>query len=187
LWVLPDAFDRHQGPDATKKGWESAEIRILLSVMGEGPSSPFISLAGEYTLRALVRLTERGGGPVTTAELAEAIHAPTAYLTRTLRPLIDAGVLSARRGVGGGYTLVRDPASITLLDALRIVGGCRALHEKEEPEHQEEEDEGPIERVIHRAEEKCQEILSSATLADLADSSCPGGSMGAIVPLRIDR
>lgn len=163
--------------------------------MGEGPSSPFISLAGEYTLRALVRLTERGGGPVTTAELAEAIHAPTAYLTRTLRPLIDAGVLSARRGVGGGYTLIRDPASITLLDALRIVGGCRAVHE-EDPRHEdggqdespvEPRDEGPIERVIHRAEQKCCQVLSSATLADLADSSCPGGSMGPMVPLRIDR
>lgn len=153
--------------------------------MGDGPSSPFISLAGEYTLRALVRLTERGGGPVTTAELAEAIHAPTAYLTRTLRPLIEAGVLTARRGVGGGYTLARDPASITLLDALRIVGGCSALHEDEA--EQCSDDEAPIQRVIHRAEDKCCQVLSSATLADVADASRPGGSMSEIVPLRIDR
>jgi len=151
--------------------------------MGEGPSSPFISLAGEYTLRALVRLTERGGGPVTTAELAATIHAPTAYLTRTLRPLIDAGVLTARRGVGGGYTLVRDPATITLLDVLRIVGGCAALHDDDDGAAPD----GPIARVVARAEAECRRILSSVTLADVADPSRPGGSMGPIEPPRRDR
>lgn len=157
--------------------------------MGEGPSSPFITRAGEYALRALVRLAEREGGVVTAHELAGAIHAPPAYLSRVLRPFIDAGVLSAKRGAGGGFLLVRRPDEISLLDVLTIVGGCTALHSNELAP--DDADAPPfthaIARVIRRAERECLAVLASATLADVAEPTRPGGYTGAIVPLRVER
>jgi Rrf2 family protein len=157
--------------------------------MGEGPSSPFITRAGEYALRALIRLAERDGAPVTAHELAGAIHAPPAYLSRVLRPFIDAGVLSAKRGAGGGFRLLRDPGHITLLEALIIVGGCTALHDAA-PDPADPDDPPfthAIETVIRRAEVECLALLAATTIADVAEPSRPGGFTGAIVPLAVDR
>lgn len=46
---------------------------------------------------------------------------PAGYLAKVLQPLAKAGVVSAQRGLGGGYVLERDVAELSLLDVINAV------------------------------------------------------------------
>jgi len=82
-----------------------------------------ISQTAEYSLRAVVHLARIGGGPAVTEEIAEATMVPKGYLARILRDLSKAGILSARRGIGGGFALAIPAGKITLWDVLDACDG----------------------------------------------------------------
>ncbi len=48
---------------------------------------------------------------------------PHKYLEQILLNLKNAGILEAKRGVGGGYSLGRDPENISLGEIIRVVEG----------------------------------------------------------------
>jgi len=77
-----------------------------------------ITQTAEYALRAVVYLARIGGGPAVTEEIAEVTHVPPGYLARILRDLSKAGLLTARRGVGGGFALAKPAGTITVWDVL---------------------------------------------------------------------
>jgi len=123
-----------------------------------------VSQAGEYALRAVVRLAVAGGGPLSTRELAGATRAPAGYLSKALRSLVEAGVLRARRGVGGGFSLARPAGEITVLEVLRAAGGspiaarppCAALRGR------------TLERILVDALDQVHRSLDGTTIEDLA-------------------
>jgi Rrf2 family nitric oxide-sensitive transcriptional repressor len=55
----------------------------------------------EYALRAAVWLADHDDGQ-TTQEIAEATKVPPSYLAKVLQSLRRAGLVHAKRGVGGG-------------------------------------------------------------------------------------
>lgn len=59
--------------------------------------------------------------PRTTAEIAERTRIPSGYLSKVLRTLSHAGLLEARRGIGGGFMLAKDPGAMSVLDVLNAV------------------------------------------------------------------
>lgn len=77
-----------------------------------------ITQTAEYALRAVVYLARIGGGPAVTEEVAEVTRVPAGYLARILRDLSKAGLLTARRGVGGGFALAKPAGSISVWDVL---------------------------------------------------------------------
>lgn len=85
-----------------------------------------ISKKAEYALRALVAVARQ---PRSWAiqELSAQENIPIKFLEQILLALRHAGLLSSKRGVGGGYTLLRAPGEITLLEVLRILDGPIAL------------------------------------------------------------
>ena len=82
-----------------------------------------ISQTAEYALRAVVHLARIGGGPAVTEEIAEATMVPKGYLARILRDLSKAGILTARRGIGGGFALAIPAGKISLWDVLDACDG----------------------------------------------------------------
>jgi len=56
-------------------------------------------------------------------EIAERTALPQPYLEQILLALKGAGLVRSKRGVGGGYVLARDPASISLSEIVRAVDG----------------------------------------------------------------
>jgi Rrf2 family transcriptional regulator, nitric oxide-sensitive transcriptional repressor len=74
----------------------------------------------EYALRAVVYLA-REGEPRTTAQVAEATQVPAAYLSKVLQGLSRAGIVKSQRGIGGGMTLLPQPADLTILDVVNAV------------------------------------------------------------------
>ena len=75
----------------------------------------------EYALRAAVFLAAQPGEPATTEEVAERTRVPAPYLAKILQGLVRAGLVKSQRGVGGGVTLAKDPAELTILEVVNAV------------------------------------------------------------------
>ena len=80
-----------------------------------------ISQTSEYALRAIVYLAGLDNSPSVTQEIAEATHVPPGYLSKVLQSLSRAGLVSSQRGLGGGFTLAKLPASITIYEVIQAV------------------------------------------------------------------
>ncbi len=63
------------------------------------------------------------GRPVTSRQIAEALGASEAHLSKVLRRLAQAGLVTATRGPGGGFRLGRRGDRITLLEVYEAVEG----------------------------------------------------------------
>lgn len=80
-----------------------------------------LSQTAEYALRAVVWLAENVGNPQTTQQIADGCRVPAGYLAKVLQPLVKAEVVSAQRGLGGGYALQHDPDTLTMLAVISAV------------------------------------------------------------------
>lgn len=128
-----------------------------------------LSQASGYASAALGLIAAAGGKPVLVKEVAEAAGIPGAYLAKIVQALARKGLVITQRGVGGGVTLARPAAAISLLDV------CSAL---EDPVVKQRcmlgTDECSDDRACpchrfwttHRA--KYIDFLTSTTVADIA-------------------
>jgi Rrf2 family protein len=84
------------------------------------------SASTTHALRAVAWLAQRGGDDAVMArELAERLKLPPDYLTKVLGTLARTGVLTATRGVKGGYRLARPPDRIRLVEVVEPFEGKR--------------------------------------------------------------
>jgi Rrf2 family protein len=63
---------------------------------------------------------------VLSAEIAEKEGMPRKFLEAILLQLKNKGLLSSRKGKGGGYLLTREPGQITFGDVIRVFEGSMA-------------------------------------------------------------
>lgn len=83
-----------------------------------------LSKKSEYGLRALLELAlVHGKQTLQRHQIATRQHIPVEFLEQILLALKRAGLLSSRRGVKGGYTLIKSPDEITLGQVIRILDG----------------------------------------------------------------
>jgi Rrf2 family protein len=83
-----------------------------------------LSATSEYALRALTRLARLSPGQVLLGrQLAETTGIPPKYLSKIMLSLRHAGLVVATRGTGGGYTLLRPPDAIHLIDVVQVFDG----------------------------------------------------------------
>ena len=89
-----------------------------------------ISTKGRYGLRTLMDIAaHQVKGPVNLNDIAERQGISAKYLWQIMNLLKTAGLVRGTRGPKGGYILLRDPASITLLDVIQILEGPVTLVE----------------------------------------------------------
>lgn len=81
-----------------------------------------ISRKSEYAIRSLVAMA-RHQRSWSIQELSVQEGIPIKFLEQILLALRHAGYLSAKRGVGGGYTLRMQPTEITVGDVIRTMDG----------------------------------------------------------------
>jgi FeS assembly SUF system regulator len=82
-----------------------------------------ISKLTDYGLLSIVYLTQKLGQTVSAREIAGFYDLPLPVVSKVLKALQEGGVVQSQRGVSGGYSLQRDPESITLGDLLEILEG----------------------------------------------------------------
>jgi Rrf2 family protein len=81
-----------------------------------------VSQTAEYALRAMAGLaTLPQGQPVRATDLSAATDVPSHYLSKVLRRLVLAGLLTSQKGQGGGFSLARPAAEISFMDVLMAV------------------------------------------------------------------
>src|SRR5262245_46310889 len=82
----------------------------------------------EYALRAVVYLANQAPLGCTTEQIAEATRVESkTYLSKVLQALRRKGVVRSQRGVGGGMTLVKAPADLTILEVVNAVEPIRRI------------------------------------------------------------
>lgn len=87
-----------------------------------------LSNTAEYALRAMAWLTLTPNELVSAGSLAESTRVPADYLAKILQQLSQAGLITGRRGVGGGYRLAKPADQINMLDVLNVVDPIERLH-----------------------------------------------------------
>jgi Rrf2 family protein len=83
-----------------------------------------ISTTGEYALRAAVFLAQHHPEPQTTALVAEGTKVPAGYLSKIMQSMVRAELIHSQRGLHGGFTLVREPRKISVLEVLAAVAAA---------------------------------------------------------------
>lgn len=83
-----------------------------------------ISRKGEYALRAMAFLAlNYKKAPVQIHEISRREKIPEKFLEQILLQLKRAGMLDSKRGVRGGYLLLRAPRRVSLAQIIRTIDG----------------------------------------------------------------
>lgn len=83
-----------------------------------------LSTSSQHALRVLTVLAcLPQGNWVLAQRLAEATCAPPKYLSKILVLLAKAGIVEAKRGIGGGYRLARPAHTVSLAEVIHAVEG----------------------------------------------------------------
>ena len=128
-----------------------------------------------YALRALLYLAEaEAGRSVQVADIAATQQVPRKYLELILLDLKKAGMVTSRRGPGGGYVLARKPADISFAEVIRLMDGpialvpCASLNFYARCGDCHDEATCAIRKVMAQVRIEADRILSGTTLADAA-------------------
>src|SRR4026209_54956 len=77
-----------------------------------------------YAVQATLQLAKNESSePVPCSQLASTGNMPERFLLQILRNLVTHGILRSTRGVDGGYSLVRSPEQISLLEVIEAIEG----------------------------------------------------------------
>jgi Rrf2 family protein len=82
----------------------------------------------KYALRAMLYIASRYSNTesVLSSEVAAKESIPRKFLEMILLQLKNKGLLSSRKGKGGGYLLTREPKQISFGDVIRVFEGSMA-------------------------------------------------------------
>lgn len=79
---------------------------------------------GEYAIRGIIFLARQPKGKIALiSEIAEATSVPQTFLAKIFQSFAKLGLVNSYRGTGGGFTLGRPAASITLREVVEAVEG----------------------------------------------------------------
>lgn len=114
----------------------------------------------------------RHDGPMTSDRIAAMLHTNPVVVRRTMAGLREAGFVRSGKGHGGGWTLARDLAEISLLDVHRAVGGPNLFAIGTDSERPDCLVEQAVNQALGDALEKAEAMLlarlDGVTLAALA-------------------
>ncbi|MHB0977430.1 MAG: RrF2 family transcriptional regulator [Candidatus Aquicultorales bacterium] len=95
-----------------------------------------ISAKADYALKAVVFLGLKNGRLAQAGDIAAGESIPLKFLEQILLDLKRAGIVSSKRGIGGGYALALAPESITVGSIIGVfdhsfgpVGGIERMRE----------------------------------------------------------
>ncbi|KAB2668682.1 MAG: Rrf2 family transcriptional regulator [Verrucomicrobia bacterium] len=83
-----------------------------------------LSKKAKYAIRALIHLGQKGSGkPVLIRDIAVQERLPQKFLEAILLEMKSAGILAARPGKGGGYSLRQPADTINMGRVIRLIDG----------------------------------------------------------------
>ena len=121
--------------------------------------------------------------PVQLAAIALAQNIPAKYLEHIMIQLRNAGLVHSSRGPKGGYTLARNPESISFADVVQATEGAWALLRIPEPDAAGAE---AITYVVEAVSNTlCEEVAATLGAISLADANSALGDGAALTRSKI--
>jgi Rrf2 family protein len=134
-----------------------------------------LSKKAQYAIKALAYLvSHRQAGPVLISDIAAAKNIPLKFLENILLELRKAGILTSKKGKGGGYTLKTSPEQTSLASVIRIIDGpismlpCVSLY-FHQPCDTCEASTCRIRMLFAEARDAVLDVLEKKTLLDLKE------------------
>jgi len=142
-----------------------------------------LSKKADYGLIALKHLALHNGEcSCSAADIAEAYKVPAPLMAKVLQKLAKGGLVAARHGSSGGYTLARAASRITALDVIRAIDGplfitsCVTSHGECDVRTT-----CSIREPLRRVNDSILEVLARVTISQMTDES----PMSEVVELRV--
>ena len=124
------------------------------------------------------------GTTVTKYEIADAEGVSPAYVEQLMTPLRLGGLVASHRGRAGGFSLARDPETISIAEVLRAMEGTIQVAPCSDPHACDRADTCRTRGVWQKAADLLDELFRGVTVAELArhstaqptDAERPSGS-----------
>jgi len=128
-----------------------------------------ITRAGEYGVLGLMHLARLNPGErVMIDDVSRAEKIPRSFLSKIFQNLAKAGLIRSNRGTGGGFSLVKEPSQISILEVIEAIEGkiifqrCQQL--KPECDHAAG---CALCGLFEQAQDGVKDVLLRTTLVDL--------------------
>ena len=121
----------------------------------------------EYGMRAVLYLAEKGS-ICSSREVADEMSIPRDYLIQLPQLLRNAGIVHARPGKNGGYSLAKDASEISMLDIFNALQNDRLRAERKEAEDASDLLQD-ITAACSAVEREMEEYMSSITLQNMIE------------------
>ena len=131
-----------------------------------------ISRRTDYGIRVIVDLAALPkNGRASTSEIADRQNIPAPFLAKIISQLSLSGLVSTYRGSGGGVSLARPAAEISLLEVIEALDGPLRLNRCAiEPDACPRNGHCPVHPIWARAQADLASLLSSTTFEGLGQS-----------------
>ena len=132
-----------------------------------------ITRATDYAVRILIHLAAApADARLAASDVAREIDAPGSFISKVLQQLVQCGVVTSRRGAGGGFQLAIEPEKVTLLDVVEIVEGPLQINLCLAEENGcDRKSWCGAHPVWSEAQNALKEVLANASIAQLARDS----------------
>jgi Rrf2 family protein len=137
-----------------------------------------ITRAGEYGVLGLMCLARRPlGSVVMIDEVSREEHIPKSFAAKIFQSLAKGGLVKSNRGTGGGFTLLKKPREITVLEVIEAIEGKIAFQRCLSEDEPKCEHHGgcALCGLFEQAQDRVKDVFSRTTLADLMKTHVPVG------------
>ncbi len=141
-----------------------------------------LTRAADYAVRTMIYLSTLPEGTIVPkGKLAKSVEVPESFLSKILQTLSRSGMIQARRGVDGGFSLLERGANATLLEVVEVIDGPIALNVcLTEGASCNRHPQCPAHLVWMEAQKAMLAVLSAATIARMAAGAASGLQAGPI-------
>jgi Rrf2 family transcriptional regulator, iron-sulfur cluster assembly transcription factor len=129
-----------------------------------------ITRAGEYAMLGLLALARRPLGEAVLLDvIAREEQIPSSFLGKIFQTLTKAGYVRSARGSKGGFSLLRSPETVTVLEVIEAIEGKIAFQRCQEEKPDCTHMGGcSLCGLFAEAQDKVKEVFARTTLAKLA-------------------
>lgn len=137
-----------------------------------------LSNSCRYGIRAVIYLARQPRSSEKTGikQISNDLGLPTPFLAKILQELAKQKILLSSKGPHGGFTLLRDPRKITLLDVVKIIDGeefftnC-VMHSGPCGGKKNNKKHCPLHEEYEKTRQDLIQLFSKRTIYDLAQIS----------------
>lgn len=137
-----------------------------------------LSRTTEYALRAVVLLAGNGAANTTAHEIAAVTGVPDGYMSKVLHMLVQAGIVTSRRGPSGGFALAAGARRLTMLEVVEAVEPIPQVRECPLGSPAHAGGLCPLHALLADVARGVKERLARTSIADLSGGSLPESQTG---------